>query len=591
MVKMNRKTLATSPRRRAVTLILAGLMAASLGGCDILGQYLNLPNSFLDPSQVGRFDKDNPFGMGEARPVKWPILEQLDVIDDPIMHWANATDPTLADLEPEVKEYSLGSGDTIRVTVYELVVPGAMYERESQINELGSISVQNLGNVRAAGLTPTELERKVGQLAVEKGILQPAGNGNPGPQVSVTLLNSRQRVYSILGATGRPGTYNVLSPDFRLLDAIALAGDIPVQPGMDYLYVIRPMSYGDRPRATDTGKEVPVPTTTGPKTTANPLGEIEALENATKPAPTSRPAPASAPRSDATPRFVRPLPQAMVVSNPAAPATPIQADRSDLEAALNPTPSAPAAATRPAAPANPVAATGPATTRDGLLESAMSQPATEGTPQYVFIDGKLVLLPPKGKPTTGPSELHIASNVRPPTTGPATTGPASLLPPPDKLATQRVIRIPIQQLREGNARYNIVIRPGDIVNVPGAEPGEFYLMGHVARPGVYTLTGRKVTLKQAIAAAAGLDGLAIPRRCELIRRVGTNQEVTVLVNLQKIFEGEQPDLFLKANDIVNVGTDPIAPFLAVTRNAYRASYGWGFVYDKNFADNNNNTGR
>jgi protein involved in polysaccharide export with SLBB domain len=153
----------------------------------------------------------------------------------------------------------------------------------------------------------------------------------------------------------------------------------------------------------------------------------------------------------------------------------------------------------------------------------------------------------------------------------------------DSIQTQRVIKIPIQALREGNSRYNIVVRPGDVINVPSVEVGEFYLMGHVNRAGVYTLTGRKVTLKQAIAAAGNLDGLAIPRRAEIIRRVGANQEVTVQVNLQAIFDGEQPDLFLKPNDILNVGTDIVAPFLAVTRNAYRASYGWGYVYDKNLS--------
>ena len=95
------------------------------------------------------------------------------------------------------------------------------------------------------------------------------------------------------------------------------------------------------------------------------------------------------------------------------------------------------------------------------------------------------------------------------------------------------------------------------------------------------ITGRKVTLKQAIAAARGLDQVAVPRRCDLIRRVGPNREVTIQIDLQKIFDGEQPDIFLKPNDLINVGTDAIAPFLAVTRNAYRASYGFGFVYDRN----------
>ena len=145
----------------------------------------------------------------------------------------------------------------------------------------------------------------------------------------------------------------------------------------------------------------------------------------------------------------------------------------------------------------------------------------------------------------------------------------------------RVIRIPINKLKEGESQYNIVIRPGDIINVPNIEPGEFYLLGHVNRPGVYSLTGRKVTLKQAVAAAGGLDSLAIPRRCDLIRRIG-NTEVTVQVDLQRVFEGEQPDMYLKANDEINIGTDMFATFLAVTRNAYRFSYGYGFTYDRNF---------
>ena len=166
--------------------------------------------------------------------------------------------------------------------------------------------------------------------------------------------------------------------------------------------------------------------------------------------------------------------------------------------------------------------------------------------------------------------------------GPAAAGPATT---PEALSQQRVIRIPIAALREGVSKYNVIIRPGDIINVPPVEPGEFYLMGHVARPGVYTLTGRKITLKQAVASAGGLDALAIPRRCDLIRRIGTDQEATVQVNLQAIFDGEQPDLFLKPNDVVNVGTDAVAPFLAVMRNAYRASYGWGFTYDENFNTN------
>ena len=91
------------------------------------------------------------------------------------------------------------------------------------------------------------------------------------------------------------------------------------------------------------------------------------------------------------------------------------------------------------------------------------------------------------------------------------------------MGAPRVIRIPINRLKEGDPRYNIVIHPGDIINVPNIEPGEFYLIGHVGRPGVYSLTGRKVTLKQAMAASGGLDAVAIPRRCDLIRASATRK--------------------------------------------------------------------
>ena len=41
---------------------------------------------------------------------------------------------------------------------------------------------------------------------------------------------------------------------------------------------------------------------------------------------------------------------------------------------------------------------------------------------------------------------------------------------------------------------------------------------------------------------------------------------------------------LKAEDLINVGTHPIAPLLATIRNSFRLTYGFGFVYDRNFGD-------
>jgi protein involved in polysaccharide export with SLBB domain len=171
----------------------------------------------------------------------------------------------------------------------------------------------------------------------------------------------------------------------------------------------------------------------------------------------------------------------------------------------------------------------------------------------------------------------------------ATTGPAtssfefSELTP---VENTRVIRIPLQPLQNGDLRYNIVILPNDMIVAPQPIIGEYYMAGHVVRVGVYSLSNRKITLKQAIVSAGMFDGIAIPDRTEIIRRVGPNKEVFARVNLDKIWAGQQPDLYLKPNDVVNVGTNAVAPFLAALRGAFRFTYGFGFLYDKNFANQN-----
>ena len=139
-------------------------------------------------------------------------------------------------------------------------------------------------------------------------------------------------------------------------------------------------------------------------------------------------------------------------------------------------------------------------------------------------------------------------------------------------------------------KYNIVIRPGDLIFVPDPVTGEFYMGGHVARVGVYSLTGRKITITEAVISAGMLDQLAIPERTEIRRRIGNDRMVHVRVDLAKIFAGEEPNLYMKPYDEVLVGTNAIAPFLAAMRGGFRLTYGFGFLYDRNFASSANNRG-
>jgi len=122
------------------------------------------------------------------------------------------------------------------------------------------------------------------------------------------------------------------------------------------------------------------------------------------------------------------------------------------------------------------------------------------------------------------------------------------------------------------------------VTIPAPMMGDFYMAGEVARPGVYSLTGRKITLLQAIAASGGLTAVAVPWRTEVVRRISETEEEIIYADLSLVARGEVPDFYVQPEDIIRVGTDQGAIYNAVNRNAYRATYGLGGVYDTNFAD-------
>ncbi|MFL5514957.1 MAG: hypothetical protein ACJ8DJ_02300, partial [Gemmatimonadales bacterium] len=60
-----------------------------------------------------------------------------------------------------------------------------------------------------------------------------------------------------------------------------------------------------------------------------------------------------------------------------------------------------------------------------------------------------------------------------------------------------------------------MVRPDDLIIVRPPVQGEYYMGGHFARTGVYSLSARKITLRQALWAAGGLDQLGIPGRCQI----------------------------------------------------------------------------
>jgi hypothetical protein len=233
-------------------------------------------------------------------------------------------------------------------------------------------------------------------------------------------------------------------------------------------------------------------------------------------------------------------------------------------------------------PMGPGVAGGPAI---DLPDSTRSQPMSGGPgplanpdgagSNWVFVDGKWVRTAPAGSGGKGGAGDE------------------------QRVVTQRVIRVPVGPLLAGAADVNVVIRPGDVVRVPQARTGLVYMTGFVARPGPYNLpTDGRLTLQRAVVAAGGLSGLAIPERVDLTRMVGRDRQATIRLDLRAIAEQTQPDIYLKPDDQINVGTNFWATPLAVIRGGFRASYGFGFILDRNFdedvfglrGDRNNNVG-
>ena len=544
------------------SLLLSPLILLSSGGC-----FHSWINDWLDPSEMGAFDTTHTT----------EIRRSISVLEEPT-GLAMATDPTPEDLEVFPEEYRIAPGDVLTIRIFELLVAGAETLVTPVVSELGSIYVPELGWIQAAGLTARELQAMLVDELHKQELLQDAS-------IEVTVVAQRHRVYNVFGVIARAGTYPVPRPDFRIMEALLLAGGLPDV--ADMVYVFRPTEEGEAPvpPASDT---LAVPSTT----TATRQDSTEETYSPRWPA---EPEPEDGDSYEYDNTFLTSYSQPPTLreaeeDEPAqeAPATQTQPGRgkqlldADLLEAIRP-PGVPPAATAPVREETAEQPTTGGQPEEPFEPEVEEAPPTQPAPlsRWIWLNGKWIEITPgqqPGLPQTAPGHTQVA---RTKPVGPEEQVPWEEMEVPP---SNRIIGIPADLLRDGDARYNIVVRDGDTIRVAAGDTGQYYVMGHVFRPGVYSLVGLRVTLKQAIASAGGLDPLAWPDRCDVIRRIGGDRETVIPINLDRIFAGKDADFFLKPHDIVNVGTHAVAPFLASIRTAFRITYGFGFVWDRNFAD-------
>ncbi len=201
-------------RAQTITIaLLFSVVSVYLGGCG---------NKFFDPTQIGRF---------RPTPAVSVILDSLGVAEETPLPYKDAEEPRPSDIVAVEGDYVFTSGDVVRIAIFELFQEGLTVVNDYVVTETGKISIPDVGVVQAAGLSERQLEDQIKQ-TLAPGILK-------APSVIVTLLNSQQRTFSILGSgVPGPGRYLIPRYDFRLTDALATAGG-PAQFNVSYIYVSR----------------------------------------------------------------------------------------------------------------------------------------------------------------------------------------------------------------------------------------------------------------------------------------------------------------------------------------------------------------
>jgi len=109
-----------------------------------------------------------------------------------------------------LSEYVIGVGDVLEVSVWnEPEISKSVFVRLD-----GKISLPLIGDVFARGASPEALARQISG-ALSKLVSEPS--------VTVTLTDSRSKIYYVLGQIIKPGEYRLNTP-VTILQAIARAG-------------------------------------------------------------------------------------------------------------------------------------------------------------------------------------------------------------------------------------------------------------------------------------------------------------------------------------------------------------------------------
>lgn len=133
-----------------------------------------------------------------------------------------------------VPDYALGTGDTVRIQVYNEVT---LY-LESRVSDRGMISYHFFGEIKVTGLTPGQLANLIASKL--------KGDYLISPNVSVDIIEYRQ--FYVNGEVKTPGGF-AFQPGITVRKAISLAGGFSELASKGEINIIHDNNPGGEPRS------------------------------------------------------------------------------------------------------------------------------------------------------------------------------------------------------------------------------------------------------------------------------------------------------------------------------------------------------
>lgn len=148
----------------------------------------------------------------EAQANELKIIETKDAIEihtPAVQAAALSTPANNAQFDP--LKYTLGAEDVVEITVMRHPEFSGTYP----INQEGKLQYKFVGDIDVVGLTKLQLEQKIKEII---------SNFVISPEVNVTVIDYKSKVFYMLGEIGMPGKYYMRSETIPVREAVFQAG-------------------------------------------------------------------------------------------------------------------------------------------------------------------------------------------------------------------------------------------------------------------------------------------------------------------------------------------------------------------------------